>query len=250
MHNFFVEKESRIGESYIIRGTDLNHIKNVLRMKVGEEILVSDNGISHLCSISEFTDDAVIASVLEENYNDTELQTQIYLFQGMPKGDKLELIIQKAVELGVHKIIPVEMARSVVKIEDKKKKTKQERWQAISESAAKQSKRNIIPEVTEPISYKNAMAIAKDLDVFAVPYENEDGMKATAACMGRMKNAKTVGILIGPEGGFDQTEIELAKQVDGEIISLGKRILRAETAAITAVGVVMLYLEMNGEVNG
>ena len=248
MFNFFVEKGSREGDRYIITGNDLNHIKNVLRMKIGEKILVSDGGVSHLCAIEDYSEDAVTVSILEENYNDTELSTKIYLFQGLPKGDKLELIIQKAVELGVHEIIPVEMSRSVVKIDDKKKKSKQERWQAIAESAAKQSKRNIIPTVREVVSYKQAMEIAKELDVFAVPYENKDGMRSTAECFSKIGSASSVGILIGPEGGFDEREVELAMEANGTVISLGKRILRAETAAITAVGAVMLYLEMNGEV--
>ena len=245
MFNFFVEDSARNGDRYIISGTDFNHIKNVLRMKVGENLLVSDGGVSHLCMIEDYSEETVTVSVLEENYNDTELPTRIYLFQGLPKGDKLELIIQKAVELGVYEIIPVEMSRSVVKIEDKKRKSKQERWQAIAESAAKQSKRNIIPTVREATSFKQAMEIAKSLDVFAVPYENKDGMKATAECFDKLKTAKSVGILIGPEGGFDEREIDLALEANGDVISLGKRILRAETAAITAVSAVMLYIEMN-----
>ena len=140
------------------------------------------------------------------------------------------------------------MSRSVVKIEEKKKKSKQERWQAIAESAAKQSKRNIIPAVHEAMPYRQAMEMAKDLDVFAVPYENKDGMRATAECFARIKGAKTVGILIGPEGGFEEREVDMAMRAGGAVISLGKRILRAETAAITAVSAVMLYLETNGEV--
>jgi len=248
MYNFFANSGSREGDSYVITGSDFNHIKNVLRMKVGEKLLISDCGTSHLCAIADYTEEAVYVSVLEEGYNDTELSTQIYLFQGLPKGDKLELIIQKAVELGVYEIIPVEMSRSVVKIEEKKRKSKQERWQAIAESAAKQSKRNIIPRVREVISYKQAMEIAKELEVFAVPYENKDGMRSTSECFSKIKMAKNVGILIGPEGGFDENEVELAMNANGHVISLGKRILRAETAAITAIGAVMLYLEMNGEV--
>ena len=124
MFNFFVDNSSREGERYIISGTDFNHIKNVLRMKIGEKLLVSDSGTSHLCAIEEYSEETVTVLLLEENYNDTELPTKIYLFQGLPKGDKLELIIQKAVELGVYEIVPVEMSRSVVKIEDKKRKSK------------------------------------------------------------------------------------------------------------------------------
>ena len=245
MHNFFVENGAVDGVFRII-GADHNHIKNVLRMRSGDNFLVSYEGKSHLCALAGYEDDTAIAEIVEENYQDTELPTQIYLFQGLPKGDKLELIIQKAVELGATGIIPVEMSRSVVKIEDKKRKQKQGRWQAIAESAAKQSKRNVIPEVSEAVSYKKAMEIASEMDLFLVPYENERGMAATKDALEKLSGAKKVGILIGPEGGFDDKEIALAKDAGGEIVSLGKRILRAETAAITALSMCMLFIEMNG----
>lgn len=245
MHNFFVENGALDGV-FRITGADHNHIKNVLRMREGDTFLVSSEGKSHLCALAGFEDDTALAEIVEENYQDTELPTQIYLFQGLPKGDKLELIIQKAVELGASGIIPVEMSRSVVKIEDKKRKQKQERWQAIAESAAKQSKRNVIPEVSEAVSYKKAIEIASEMDVFLVPYENERGMAATKEAIQKLKGAKKVGILIGPEGGFDDKEIAVAKDSGGEIVSLGKRILRAETAAITALSMCMLFIEMNG----
>ncbi|MBQ9116271.1 MAG: RNA methyltransferase, partial [Clostridia bacterium] len=166
---------------------------------------------------------------------------------GIPKGDKLELIIQKAVELGAFGIIPVEMSRSVVKIEEMKRKSKQERWQAIAESAAKQSKRNVIPEVSEAVSYRRAMEMAAKMDVFLVPYENEEGMKATAEALGRIRRGCSVGILIGPEGGFEEKEVEAACGVGGIAVSLGKRILRAETAAIASVAMCMLYVETKME---
>ena len=188
-----------------------------------------------------------VNKLLKEDYQNTELPVQFYLFQGLPKGDKLELIIQKTVELGVAGIIPVEMSRSVVKVEEKKKKAKQARWQAIAESAAKQSKRNLIPEVTEPISYKQAMQKARELDLFLVPYEDARGMAGTRDALQQIKPGMSVGILIGPEGGFDSREIELAKESGAQVISLGKRILRAETAAVTAVGMGMLHVELSEE---
>ena len=159
----------------------------------------------------------------------------------------MELVIQKAVELGAEGVIPVEMNRCVVKIDDKKKKSKVQRWQAISESAAKQSKRTIIPEISEVLSFKQAMEKAKEMDVFIVPYENKDGMKATKNALSEIKKGMSVGILIGPEGGFDEKEIEIAESVGGLTVSLGKRILRTETAAITALSMCMLYAEMNIE---
>lgn len=245
MHNFFVEENDRNADNFYISGTDYNHIKNVLRMKIGDTFLVSCNGISNLCELSKIEENIAIAKIIEENYNDTNLPVEIYLFQGLPKADKMELIIQKTVELGVSAIIPTEMNRCVVKLEEKKKRQKQERWQAIAESAAKQSKRNSIPEVYETVSYKKALEIAKDLDLLLVPYENKDGMKSTKEALKKIKSGMKIGIIIGPEGGFDENEIESAIDNGGNIISLGKRILRTETAAITAVGMCMLYTEIN-----
>ena len=245
MYNFFVTDDCRQGDRYIITGADHNHIKNVLRMKVGDTILISANGKSDLCEIETIDNDEIIAPIIEEDYQNTELPLQIHLFQGLPKSDKMELIIQKAVELGVYSITPIEMRRCIVKLDDKKKKSKQTRWQSISESAAKQSKRNLIPEINETISYKAALDAAKELDLLLVPYENEDGILSTKEALKELKKAKSVGIIIGPEGGFDEGEIEAAKNAGGRIISLGKRILRTETAAITAVGMCMLYTEMS-----
>lgn len=245
MFNFFVNESQKQDNCYIITDNDYNHIKNVLRMDIGEKLLVSLNDKSDLCEIDAFENEAVIVKILEENYNNTELKTKIYLFQGLPKNDKMEFIIQKAVELGVYSIIPVEMNRCVVKLDDKKKSSKQTRWQAISESAAKQSKRNTIPEVSQVINYKQAVEFAKKLDLFLVPYENQDGMISTKKALESLYECESVGILIGPEGGFEPKEIELAKENGGKIISLGKRILRTETAAITAVSMCMLNIEMN-----
>lgn len=247
MFNFFVDRNSRQGDKYIITGSDCNHIKNVLRMREGDTLLVSNGKASDLCEILDFDNDCVTVKIIEENYQDTNLPVEIYLFQGLPKSDKMELIIQKAVELGVSGIIPVEMNRCVVKLDPKKKKSKTARWQAIAESAAKQSKRTVIPEVFDVLTYKEAMEKAKDLDLFMVPYENKDGMQATKTALSEIKKGMKIGVLIGPEGGFEESEINTATENGGKIISLGKRILRTETAAITAVGMCMLYIEMNGE---
>lgn len=245
MYNFFVNSESKQNNLYFITGSDFNHIKNVLRMKSGEEFLVSDNGVSNLCRLESLDRETAIARIIEENYQNTELPVKIYLFQGLPKSDKLELIIQKSVELGVSGIIPVEMNRSVVKLDEKKKEAKRERWQAIAENAAKQSKRNLIPEVFGVMTYKQALEKAKELDLFFVPYENENGMTSTKEALAKIKRRSSVGILIGPEGGFEEREICTAMEVGGTSISLGKRILRTETAAITAVGMCMMHIEMN-----
>lgn len=244
MYNFFVDEAARQGDTFLISGSDYNHIRNVLRMKVGDVFLVSCGGESHLCRLSGFEEDTVVAAVKEERFQDTELGVEPYLFQGLPKSDKLELIIQKSVELGAAGIIPVEMKRCVVKLEEKKKKSRRERWQAIAESAAKQSKRSRIPEVGEILPYREAMKLAGEMDLFLLPYENARGMIATREALQAIRPGMKVAILIGPEGGFDPKEVELAEEHGAKRISLGQRILRTETAAITAVGMCMLHVEM------
>lgn len=243
MYNFFVNETEKQGNCFIITESDFNHISNVLRMKTGDEILVSCNGQASLCTIEIFSD-YVKAEIIEEDYHNTNLPVKIHLFQGLPKSDKMELIIQKAVELGVEEITPVEMNRCVVKIEEKKKKSKKERWQLIAESAAKQSKRVVIPKVNDIISYKQFLEKSEELSVLLVPYENKEGMKATKEALKEIKSGDTVGIIIGPEGGFDEKEIDLVTGKNGKTISLGSRILRTETAAIASVTMCMLYAEM------
>ena len=243
MYNFFAKKENVAPQRYLITGSDYNHIKNVLRMKPGDNILVSFEGKSDLCRLASFENDTATAIILEKDYKTTELPVKIHLFQGLPKSEKMELIIQKAVELGAAKIIPVEMQRSVVKLDSKKKEAKLSRWQSISESAAKQSKRNIVPTISPVLSFSEALKEAEKLDLFLIAYENKDGMLATKASLSKIKPDMSVGILIGPEGGFEETEIEKAKEFS-DIISLGNRILRTETAAITALSMLMLHSEI------
>lgn len=242
MYNFFTENPKINGE-YKITGADYNHIKNVLRMKLGEEFLVSAGGESHLCKLLRYENETVVAQIICENYQDTSLPVEIYIFQGLPKADKMELIIQKAVELGVDKIFPVETSRSIVKLDEKKKDGKTARWQAIAESAAKQSKRTSIPTVEKAVSFTTALNLAKELDLFLIPYESKNGMQDTLCALQSIKAGMKIGVLIGPEGGFDSKEIEKVSQINGKVISLGKRILRTETAAITALSMLMLYAE-------
>ena len=243
MFNFFAAANMRTENGYMISGGDYNHIKNVLRKNVGDKFLVSDNGESHLCEIEKIEEDYILVKIIERNYNDTSLPIELYLFEGLPKADKLELIIQKAVELGVSGIIPVEMENCVVKLDQKKKSTKLSRWQSIAEAAAKQSKRNIIPTVFPVTEYKTVLENINKLDLLLVPYECAEGMKSTKNALLKLKKGMKIGILIGPEGGFSLKEIEKAKSSGAEIISLGKRILRTETAAITALSMCMLYSE-------
>lgn len=243
MYQFFVEEEQVHSDSISITGGDVNHIKNVLRMKNGEKIRVSSkSGQAYFCHISSILDDEVIAAIDSADETGTELDNHIVLYQGLPKGDKMELIIQKAVELGVSEIVPVAMKNCVVKLDDKKAKSKVTRWQAIAESAAKQSKRSLIPEVKMPMSYKEAVAYAKELDVKLVPYENEHGMAGTKAAMEQIKKGESIAVFIGPEGGFAPEEIALV-QDEMQLISLGKRILRTETAGIAALAILGYQLE-------
>lgn len=243
MYQFFVEEEQVHSDSISITGGDVNHIKNVLRMKNGEKIRVSSkSGQAYFCHISSILDDEVIAAIDSADETGTELDNHIVLYQGLPKGDKMELIIQKAVELGVSEIVPVAMKNCVVKLDDKKAKSKVTRWQAIAESAAKQSKRSLIPEVKMPMSYKEAVAYAKKLDVKLVPYENEHGMAGTKAAMEQIKKGESIAVFIGPEGGFALEEIEMVR-AEMQLISLGRRILRTETAGIAALAVLGYQLE-------
>ncbi len=243
MYQFFVE-DAQIQENFVlIEGTDVNHIKNVLRMKPGERIRVSNqSGTDCFCTIAEVTDVFVWAEIVEKDEKGTELQNKIYLFQGLPKNDKMELIIQKAVELGVYEVIPVAMKNCVVKLDEKKAQNKVKRWQGIAESAAKQSKRSLIPNVRMPMSFKEAAAFAQDLDVKLVPYENERGMRATKDVISSIETGQSIAVFIGPEGGFAPEEIALVKD-DMKLISLGKRILRTETAGMTALSILVYELE-------
>lgn len=244
MNNFFVEAGDRTDDGFLITGENFNHLANVLRIKTGENVFISCGGETDLCRIESINTETAKAVIIEENAIDTELPVRITLFQGIPKGDKTELIIQKCVELGVHRIVPVEMKRCVVKLDDKRKKSKTLRWQAIAESAAKQSKRNIIPEVCEAVPFAKAIEKASEADMILLPYENERGMIDTMTALKSIKSGMKIAIFIGPEGGFEESEIEAAKAVGARIISLGSRILRTETAAITAVGMCMLAIEM------
>lgn len=244
MHHFFVTPEQVKEETIIIDGSDVNHIKNVLRMKIGEELEISDgNNKKYLCEIASMTADEVCAMIKQELIVDTELPSKIYLFQGLPKSDKMELIVQKAVELGVYEIIPVATKRAVVKLDDKKASKKIERWQAIAESGAKQSGRNVIPEVKKVMAFKDAVQYAKSLDVLLVPYELAEGMSETKALISAIRPGQSVGFFIGPEGGFETSEVEYAIENGAKAITLGKRILRTETAGLTTLSILMYHLE-------
>lgn len=248
MYQFFVEDAQISNGIVTIENEDVNHIKNVLRLKCGEKVRISSNsGENYFGEIDTLADRMVLVRILEEHAADTELPNKIYLFQGLPKSDKFELIIQKAVELGACEIIPVAMKNCVVKLDEKKASAKQTRWQEIAKSAAKQSKRSVIPAVRRPLSYGEALEAAAALDVRLVPYENERGMAATKEAVEAVRPGQSIGIFIGPEGGFAEDEIALAKERGMQLVSLGRRILRTETAGLAMLSILMYYIESADE---
>lgn len=247
MFQFFVEpgQINEVDKRVTIVGPDVNHIKNVLRMKPGEEIAVSNgiDGKEYRCGILDLSDDSISCELRFIKEDGVELPSRVFLFQGLPKADKMELIIQKMVELGVYQIIPVATKRCVVKLDDKKAKGKIARWQEIAKAAAKQSKRGIIPEIKDVMSFKEAIKYAENMDVKLIPYELAEGMAKTREMIDALKPGQDIAVFIGPEGGFDEKEIEEALSHGIEPITLGKRILRTETAGFTVMAIVMYRLE-------
>lgn len=246
MYHFFVDS-SAIGEGKVrITGADLNHMKNVLRMKPGEAVLISDGtGKDYNCQVETYTEGEGILEILSENEDSRELPSRIWLFQGLPKSDKMEVIIQKAVELGAAGVIPVATRNAVVKLDAKKAESKVRRWQAIAESAAKQSKRSYIPQVGAVMSLKEAFSYIEEqkFDLCMIPYELEKGMDGTKQVLGRLASGQQIAVFIGPEGGFDEEEIRLALEKNVIPVSLGKRILRTETAGPTILALLMMKFE-------
>ena len=245
MYQFFVEPHQISDKTVRIEGQDVNHIKNVLRMKIGEELSVSNgvDGKEYRCGIVSLDEESITCELRFVKEDGVELPSEVYLFQGLPKADKMELIIQKAVELGVHAVVPVSTKRCVVKLDDKKAKQKIARWQGISEAAAKQSKRRIVPEVKDVMSFKEALNFVKDFEVKLIPYELAEDMSKTKEIISDLQSGQRIAIFIGPEGGFEEAEVESAMTVGVHPITLGKRILRTETAGFTVLSWVMYQLE-------
>lgn len=227
-----------------IVGDDVNHMKNVLRMRSGEAFTAADeNGLFYHCEVDTLEKEQVTAKILDKEQGGSELSSKIYLFQGLPKADKMELIIQKAVELGAYEIVPVVTKRSIVKLDAKKEASKLKRWQAIAEGAAKQSGRMLIPHISEVKTYGEALQMARELDVNVIPYECARGMDGTREVFGNIKPGMSVGIFIGPEGGWEESEVDKAKEQGIHPVTLGRRILRTETAGLTTLSILMYLLE-------
>lgn len=248
MHHFFADPAQIRDGVVTITGSDVNHMKNVLRMKPGEKAEISDgDGLRYLCVLETFSEEGAILRIEDVEADAVELSSKIYLFQGLPKSDKMELIIQKAVELGVYEVIPVVTKRAVVKLDEKKAAKKVQRWNSISEGAAKQSGRSMVPRVHEVMSFQEALRYADALDVRLIPYEKAKGMGATKTAVEALQAGASIGIFIGPEGGFEEAEILQAQEAGAIPISLGKRILRTETAGLAVLSILMYHLECMNE---
>lgn len=247
MYRFYVSADQLAEKEVFISGGDVNHIKNVLRLEVGDWIVACDgNGTDYVSRIQSICSDEVVASIEKVQPTGTELPVGITLFQGMPKKDKLELIIQKAVELGACEIVPVMTKRTVVKLSEEKKINKRlERWQSIAYAAAKQCDRGIIPTVHKPVSYEEALAMADQLDYNVIPYELQTGMEEARKIVDQACKQRSLGIFIGPEGGFEPEEVERAMTRNIHPMTLGKRILRTETAGMALLSILMF--QMQGE---
>ena len=250
MPRFFVRQDRISNGSISIIGEDAHHIARSLRMAAGEEITVCDmQGNEYTCKISSFNDDKeVIAEILSQKKSENEPYAFITLYQALPKGDKFDTIIQKAVECGASKIVPFQSERCVVKIKNDSEDKKKERRQRISAEAAKQCGRSVIPEVSNPISFKEALYAAKENDLILFCYEGD----GTVSLGNILKNAfvneqsapKSIAIFVGSEGGFSINEAELAKNSGAVMTGLGKRILRTETASGFVLACLVCFLEL------
>lgn len=244
MYRFYISEEQIAENEITIQGGDVNHIRNVLRLDEGDWVIACNGqGKDYVSRIYKIEKDQVILQVEKVQSTGTELPTRITLFQGIPKKEKMEFIIQKAVELGVYEIVPVMMKRCVVKLDDKKMAKKQERWQAIAEAAAKQCDRGIIPVVQKPVSMEEAIDMAKSLEYNMIPYELQDGIDKSREIVAQACTQESVGIFIGPEGGFEAIEVERAVASGMEPITLGKRILRTETAGMALLAIMMFQMQ-------
>lgn len=238
MHRFFVTSERLFADKIEIIGKDVRHIKDVLRLDIKDKIEIAIDGYIHICEIVSIQKDRILTEIKEKIKGTNESPIHIVLYQGLIKGNKMETVIQKCTEIGVKEFYPVELKRCVVKVNDvKKEKNKVERWNLIAEEAAKQCKRDILPEVHDIISFREMIELLKEEKNIVVPYEEEK----MNSIKGNLKlNGNKIHLIIGPEGGFEPEEIEELKSIGAHIVTLGPRILRTETAGAVAV-TILLY---------
>lgn len=243
MDRFFTPKNNINLEqnTCIIEGEDVKHISRVLRSRENDKLEVCDmDNNEYICEIREINKDNILLDIIEKVNIKRESNLKVKLYQGMPKGTKMELILQKLTEIGVDEIVLVQAKRSVTKIDNKKEDKKIERWERIIYEAAKQSKRGKIPKLTGVLTFKEALADMQNNDLNLCPYENERTISIKEAI--KDSSANTIGIFVGPEGGFEEEEIEKIQEIDGKVVSLGPRILRTETASVVASSIVLYEL--------
>ena len=243
MDRFFVDKNNINLENNtcVIVGEAVKHISKVLRCKIGEKLEICDKDNSeYICEITDINKEQVDLDIIEKREIKRESDLKVKLYQGLPKSTKMELILQKLTEVGVHEIVLVQTKRSVSKVDDKKEDKKLERWERIIYEAAKQSKRGKIPKLRGILSFKDALEDMKNNDLNIAPYENERTKSIKQAIKG--VNINTMGIFVGPEGGFEESEIEAIEEISGKSVSLGPRILRTETASLVASSIVLYEL--------
>ena len=244
MYRFFVPEGNVHEQEILITGDDVNHIKNVLRMERGEKVVVScGQGTDYYCIIEDIRERGILLGIEQAKPAVSELPVRIVLFQALPKLDKMEMVIQKAIELGASEVVPVRAKRCVVKLDERKEERKLTRWRTIAESAAKQSGRGILPEIHDIMDLEEALEYAGDLDTVLIPYELCETMTGSEEAIRGAAGGQSIGIFIGPEGGFERSEVELAADRGAVPVSLGKRILRTETAGLAVLSVLMFLIE-------
>lgn len=246
MRKFFVNSNQVENEKIYIIGEDVNHIKNVLRLSEGEQLEISDEKFLYLCEIQEFEKERILLNIINKNEL-SETNVKITIFQGLPKADKMELIIQKGTELGISKYIPVKLSRCIVKLEGKDEIKKIDRWKKISEMAAKQSGRDLVPDVEHLNSLKEVTEKINSYDLFLVAFEEEkeNTLKNELLKLKELKDEYKIAVLVGPEGGLAKEEVEILQKNGAKVITLGNRILRTETVAMYIASTIMYELEMN-----
>ena len=238
MANFYIEKSDITENTAVITGEEAQHISRVLRMKKGDNVTLCDGeGMFYEAVLTDFSDKSVTAEITSSRKAETEPEVKLTIFQGVPKNPKLETIVQKLTEIGAVKIVPVDTKRAVAKLD---KAAKVDRLRKIAREAAKQSKRGIVPEVEDSMSFKNAVKMASEAELSIIAYEEEVETSLKSALSG--KSPKSVSVMIGPEGGFEKEEVEFAKENGLISVTLGKRILRTETAPLVIAGAILYEL--------
>lgn len=247
MQRYFVKQRVNEGR-FLIDDEDRHHIVKVMRMQIGDQIICVDlEGKQAVCALAEITDTSVVADVVQWIDGVSELPISITIASGLPKGDKLEWIIQKGTELGAYQFLPFAAARSVVKWDEKKAAKKVDRWQKIAKEAAEQSHRALLPDVLSAISFKDLLLKSKDFHYKLVAFEEESRNGETsvfADTLKKINKGETLLIVFGPEGGLTDEEVRQLKDSDFAVCGLGPRILRTETAPLYALSAISYHFEL------